>query len=130
MKTRHDIPNLIFDKFTCGLANMNVLSNDFLPTSVAFRSSAFILALDCELYKQGIKKWRAGIDYDFKAADTYFIEPTPEYKELFYKRKKYEYQQEARWILPEISLNRSEDRFNIYIKIDDNDKRLVQGPPP
>lgn len=61
------------------------------------------------------------INYEEREKDEFYIEPTGDYNELFYKRPKYRYQHEARIVLRNIRFFSMYDRYDLITsEYDDN----------
>lgn len=68
------------------------------------------------------------INYTEFKKEEFFIEPTDERDELFYKFPKYSYQKEARIILPDIKMLNLEDRYNLDIEpLPKEDIKIIKG---
>ena len=63
------------------------------------------------------------VKYDIKEHEEFFVEPSSEYKELFFKRERYSYQHEVRILLTERTFGGKPARFNV--EIGTVDSRLI-----
>ena len=69
------------------------------------------------------------VNYELFGQETFFIEPTNQYDELFYKFPKYKYQLEARICLIEMKFDCIFDRHNMQIgPLPPNDYRMTHDP--
>ena len=55
------------------------------------------------------------VNYELLSDDTFFIEPTSEYNELFYKSPEYSYQYEARICMKDMRFHNIFERFDLDI---------------
>lgn len=58
---------------------------------------------------------RENVDYELLKQDEFFIEPTEDYKELFYKSPEYKYQYEGTILLKDMKLKSIYDRFSYEV---------------
>ena len=72
------------------------------PWHMSFSVGHMQDAIESSLDEKSIKHTVAKVKYDLFSSDTFFVYPGPEYPELFHKAKRFSYQKELRWILPEL----------------------------
>lgn len=113
---RIDISQKIWDGFLGSSGCQNVLSPDFRTMGIFFQPRPFFEHLESALADNGYPFKRNKIDYTLEAAEEFFIEPTVDRCELFYKRPKYEYQHEERIVLMSDKVDTVFDRVNIRIE--------------
>lgn len=69
------------------------------------------------------------IDYNFFSDETFYIEPTRNYDELFYKFPQYDYQYEARICVTDVSLPTIFDRWTLnIIPLNKDDYEITHVP--
>ncbi|WP_374722891.1 hypothetical protein [Peribacillus tepidiphilus] len=93
----------------------NVLSSDSILSLLIIQPEPFKYLLGGELAKQGIDHVIRHINYTEFEKEEFFINPTEQRDELFYKFPKYSYQREARVCLINSPRNDLYDRLNINI---------------
>ena len=92
--------------------------------SVFFNSEPFFSAVEKALKYRYCEPMRSDeVKYDIKEHEEFFVEPSSEYKELFFKRERYSYQHEVRILLTERTFGRKPARFNV--EIGTVDSRLI-----
>lgn len=91
----------------------NVISNSHMFTLVYLSPRSFIERIKCFLLSNPYKMDQ--IEYISLNNEEFFIEPTDEYNELFYKSKTYCYQHEARICLLGIKFSNIFDRYPLHI---------------
>lgn len=122
---RIDISDKIYNGFIGSTDCQNVLSNDFRIMGAYFQPKPFFGYLETALKNEEYLFRRNAINYTAEADNEFFIYPTDDYDELFYKRPKYEYQHEARIILPYQRIGLC-NRINIQMQpLDDKDRHLL-----
>lgn len=112
---RHDFDEKMYSGFSDNLAIKNVISNSHRFTQLTFQPKTFIDQFAKAMRLKGIKYVMKPVDYELFREETFFIEPTDQYDELFYKFPKYSYQLEARICLIDMKFNCIFDRQNIQI---------------
>lgn len=122
---RIDVSEKIYTGFLGNTDCKNVFSNDSRVMGAFFQPTPFFDHLETAFESEGYSFRRNAINYTVEANDEFFIHPTDDYEELFYKRPKYEYQHEARIILPYQKAGLC-NRINIQMKpLDNKDRHLM-----
>lgn len=126
---RHDFDEKMYSGFSNSLACPNVISEPFRFTQVMIQAAPFVDRFKIAARQIGLKyEWRP-IDYTQFEQDTFFIEPTDKYDELFCKFPKYKYQHEIRICLYELRFISIFDRFNLKVlPLNSNDYRYSHIP--
>lgn len=120
-----DISDKIYNGFIGNTDCQNVLSDGFRIMGAFFQPDPFFDHLETALDDKGYSFRRNAINYTVEADDEFFIKPTDNYEELFYKRPKYEYQHEVRTILLHQKIGFC-DRVNIQMQpLNDKDRHLM-----
>lgn len=84
-------------------------------TATAIYTKEFVEKAEQIIFSNDGRRFRArmaGVDYKKRTQDTFLIEPTDNYDELFYKRNKHSYQHEGRIALPGARLTDITKRMN------------------
>ncbi len=99
-------------------------SGDWKDTSIPDEDRFTMLILNPEPFlkrvNNALKKeklsYRIGIvDYNLRGEETFFIQPTDNYDELFYKRPEYWYQYEDRIVIKNINFKTIDERYPLSI---------------
>lgn len=112
---RHDFDEKMYSGFSDSLAIKNVISDTHRFTQLTFQPKTFVDQFKNAMRQNGIKYVMKRVNYELFEQDTFFIEPTDQYDELFYKFPKYKYQLEARICLIDMKFGCIFDRHNIQI---------------
>ena len=87
-------------------------------TAISFRMQGFLPAVT-DLIRSGFGMKAGarmgGINYNTRSGETFFIPPTNNYDELFFKRERYAYQHEGRIVLTNILLYSEDDRLDVVV---------------
>lgn len=114
-KVRHDFDEKMYSGFSESLAIKNVISDSHRFTQLTFHPKPFVEQFKKTMKVNGIKYVMKPVNYELFEQNTFFIEPTDQYDELFYKFPKYKYQLEARICLVDMKFGCIFDRKNIQI---------------
>lgn len=112
---RHDFDERMYSGFSDSLAIKNVISDSCRFTQLTFQPRPFVEQFKKAMSLNGIKYVMKPVNYELFAQDTFFVEPTERYDELFYKFPQYKYQLEARICLIDMKFGCIFDRKNIQI---------------
>lgn len=112
---RHEFDERMFNGFSNSEDVKNVLSEDKRFTMITLMPQPFVdrVKFFMTLYGYGYKMGK--VNYEMFSKETFFIEPTPEYNELFYKAPEYSYQCEARICMKDMKFCNIYQRFNFNI---------------
>lgn len=126
---RHDFDEKMYSGFSDSLALKNVISDSHRFTQLTFQPKPFIDRFKISAILNGMKYVMKHVNYELFGQETFFIEPTDQYDELFYKFPKYKYQLEARICLIEMKFDCIFDRHNMQIgPLPPNDYRMTHDP--
>lgn len=114
-KIRHDFDTRMYEGFADNLKVCNVISESHRFTQLTLMPDPFVKRVKIAMAIKGYGYTMKPINYTEFSKDTFFIEPTRHYDELFYKFPKYSYQYEARICLKDMSLPSIFDRFSVDI---------------
>ena len=112
---RHDFDPKMFSGFSNGDWNLNVIADERRFTTLTLYPNHFISRIKCALAKENLSYVMKPVNYEEQKNDTFFIEPTDQYDELFCKRPLYSYQYEGRICLNGIDFTFPEERFSLSI---------------
>lgn len=125
-QVRHDFDERMYSGFSSN-AVLNVHPDD-APATLIIQARPFY-----EQIMQGIRREGFGIEishinYTLFENEEFYIEPTDQRKELFYKFPQYSYQREARILLHGLKINNLNERYTLNIgPLSDEDTPLVAG---
>lgn len=126
---RHDFDEKMYSGFSDSLALKNVISDSHRFTQLIFQPKPFVDQFKKAAMFSGLKYVMKHVNYELFAQETFFVEPTDRYDELFYKFPKYKYQMEARICLIEMKFGCIFDRHNIQIgALPSNDFQMTHSP--
>ena len=113
---KHKFNDLLYNGFSNSLIAPNVVRNEFQFSQMAIQPQAFMARIRESMANKGLGFKMGNVDYEEFKKDTFFIEPTKEYKELFYKFPEYKYQNEGRICLKDISFYTPCQRYNLSVR--------------
>lgn len=114
-KIRHDFDQRMYDGFSESLKIRNVVSDSHRFTQLTLLPDPFVKRVKMAMAIKGYGYTMKPVNYTEFANSTFFIEPTRNYDELFYKFPKYSYQHEARICLKDMEFRSIFDRFSVDI---------------
>jgi len=113
------LPHTFDDKMYGGFSQTyqfnNVMNEKKRFTQLLIDAKAFIDRIRYGLFFESKAYKMEKLNYDEFKKETFYIEPTNEYLELFYKRPEYRYQHEARIVLIADKFNTINDRYNLKV---------------
>lgn len=112
---RHNFDSRMFSGFANGNWNCNVVADDRRFTILTLQPNYFINRIKFWTKYNNISYVMKPVDYEQQATETFFIEPTEQYEELFCKRPRYAYQYECRICLHRKKLLSICDRYTLNI---------------
>ena len=126
----HTFASEMYTGFADTYEARNVVVPDLRFAQVTLSKSAtFLMRLKVSLNAQKLKHKIGYVNYTEFEKETFFIPPTENYDELFYKFPKYKSQHEVRICLPELSFSHIGQRFNLDIgKLSDSEYKLAHTP--
>lgn len=125
----HYFDERVFSGFTKDEVR-NVVSMEYMPTSLIIQARPFHEQVVNAARRERISAEIRHIDYTEFESDEFFIEPTSQREELFYKFPKYSYQKEARIVLHGMKLPTIYERFTLNIgPLLDEDAPMIKGGP-
>lgn len=92
----HEFDPNMFSGFSVDDWKSNVIADDRRPAMLILQPVPFIAKVIFAININKLSYIMRDVDYETRAAETFFIPPTNNYDELFYKRAKYSYQHERR----------------------------------
>jgi hypothetical protein len=95
----HKFDNNMFAGFTYPFEINNVLINTCRFAGIVMQPLPFTVNIRCQMQELGYEYYMGLVNYNLMNENEFFINPSPAYKELFYKMPYYNYQNEARIIL-------------------------------
>lgn len=114
-KIRHDFDERLYSGFADSLKVKNVVSESHRFTQLTLMPKPFVdrvkLAMACGGYGYEMH----AVDYKERGKETFFIEPTNKYLELFYKHPNYAYQYETRICITSKKFSTITERFALNI---------------
>lgn len=112
---RHDFDSRLFSGFANGNWNCAAVADDRRFTVITLQPNDFINRIKFWMKYNNLSYVMKPVDYVIQAAETFFIEPTDKYEELFCKRPEYSYQYECRICLHRKSFLSFCDRYTLNI---------------
>lgn len=112
---RHEFDERMFSGFSNSESVKNVLSEERRFTMITLMPQPFVDRVKFFMKLNGYGFKMGKVKYEIISNDTFFIEPTAEYNELFYKAKEYSYQCEARICMKNMKFNNIFERFDCNI---------------
>jgi len=112
---RHDFDSRLYTGFSGMDWNSNVVDDSRRFTQLTLLPYPFVNRIKIAMCTQGLGYKLHPVDYELRGNDTFFIEPTEKYDELFYKSPEYAYQFETRICLFDKKLDCIFDRFSLNI---------------
>lgn len=125
-QVRHDFDERMYSGFSSN-TDLNVHPDDKSATLI-IQALPFHEQVMQAVLREGFGIEISHINYTLFENKEFYIEPTDQRKELFYKFPKYKYQREARILLHGLKLNNLNDRYTLNIgPLSDEDAPLVTG---
>ena len=112
---RHDFDLRMYSGFTDSLKTKNVISDSHRFTQLTMQPKPVIDRIKITMAINGLGYTMKKVDYDLFKRDTFYIEPTDSYNELFYKFPDYKYQHEARICLKNMKFSNIYERYGLNI---------------
>lgn len=112
---RHDFRKSMYTGFTTFQEGSNVIADDYRMTILALKPKAFLDSIKYSLFENNYSYEMGPVNYELLQNETFFIPPTPEYNELFYKSPKFRYQYEGRICLKNITFSHIFERKPLKI---------------
>lgn len=112
---RHEFDERMFSGFSNSENIKNVLSEDRRFTMISLMPQPFVDRVKFFMALNGYGFKMGKVNYEMLSNDTFFIEPTAEYNELFYKAPEYSYQCEARICMKNMKFRNIFERFDFNI---------------
>lgn len=126
---RHDFDEKMYSGFSNSLEFRNVISEPYRFTQLTIQPKPFIEQFKKAMRYYGINYVMKQVNYELFEQNTFFIQPTERYDELFYKFPEYRYQYEARICLVDMKFTNIFQRKNIKMgALDPNDYRVTHTP--
>ena len=114
-RIRHEFDEKMYSGFSQNIDMRNVVSDEYRFTELTVMARAFVDRIRIAMLNNDYLYRIERIDYDTMNKDEFFISPTSNYDELFYKHPSYKYQYEARICMPDKELITIFDRFLLQI---------------
>lgn len=128
MKLKHDIDKRMYSSFAASI-DCALISDSHQFTQISLQLKPFIDRIKIAFLENGHSYKMQKIDYNFFADETFYIEPTRNYDELFYKFPQYDYQYEARICVTDVSLPTIFDRWTLnIIPLNKDDYEITHVP--
>jgi hypothetical protein len=125
-KVRHDFDERMYSGFSSH-ANFNMHPDD-VPATLIIQARPFHEQVMKAASRKGFGFEICHINYTLFENEEFYIEPTDQRKELFYKFPKYSYQREARILLHGLNINNVNERYTLNIgALSDEDAPLMSG---
>lgn len=122
---RHDFNNQMFMGFASS-TNLLVLREDYRFSLVMLQPEPFVQRIRMAMFLNNLPYTMKRVNYSLFEQETFFIQPTDNYDELFYKFPQYAYQHEARICLKQKKLWSVFDRYNLNIgKLSKEDYNVI-----
>lgn len=113
---KHEFNDLLYNGFTNSLNAKNVIRDESRFTQLSIQPQEFVSRIKVAMATKGLGYRMGSINYKEFEKDTFFIEPTEEYNELFYKFPQYKYQNEGRICLKDLQFDTPYQRYNLEVK--------------
>ncbi|CAM4042446.1 hypothetical protein COLU111180_20645 [Cohnella lubricantis] len=125
-RVRHDFDERMYSGFSSNAA-LNAHSDD-APATLIIQARPFYEQIMKAIHREGFGAELSHINYKLFENEEFYIEPTDQRKELFYKFPKYRYQKEARILLHGLRIKKFDERYTLNIgPLPDEDAPLVAG---
>ncbi|MCT1389830.1 hypothetical protein M4D76_16160 [Peribacillus frigoritolerans] len=125
-QVRHDFDERMYSGFSSN-AVLNVHPDD-APATLIIQARPFYEQIMQSIRREGFGIEISHINYTLFENEEFYIEPTDQRKELFYKFPQYSYQREARILLHGLKINNLNERYTLNIgPLSDEDAPLVAG---
>lgn len=112
---RHDFDPLMYESFASSTGVRNVVTEAERFSQLTIRAKPFIDRITIALVLSGHRFQSKLVDYDRFKAETFFVPPTDDYDELFFKFPEYSYQHECRFCINDFSFLDISERFPLEI---------------
>ena len=112
---RHDFNPKMYSGFADGLRTCNAVSNPHRFTLVIIQPKPFVDRVKISMFNEDRGFTMKRVNYSLFKLETFFIEPTTAYDELFYKFPQYEYQHETRICLQDKKFSNIFERCSINV---------------
>ncbi len=123
-QVRHDFDERMYAGFS---SNVNMHPDD-TPATLIIQAKPFHEQVIQAIRREGFGAEISHINYTLFENEEFYIEPTDQRRELFYKFPKYSYQREARILLHGLKINNFNERYTLNIgPLSDEDAHLVSG---
>lgn len=124
-QVRHDFD----EKMYSGFSSNTILNDpDDVPATLIIQARPFHEQVMQAARREGFGIDISHINYTLFEKEEFYIEPTDQRKELFYKFPKYSYQKEARILLHGLEINNLNERYTLNIgQLSDEDSLLAAG---
>lgn len=125
---RHDFDERMYSGFANSI-NLNVISESHRFTQVTIQPKSFVDRVKIAMLENNHKYEMHPIDYELFSAETFFIEPTEKYEELFHKFPQYKYQYEGRICITGMEFDSIFDRYSLQIiPLKEEDYKVTHTP--
>ncbi|MBT2736623.1 hypothetical protein [Bacillus sp. ISL-7] len=118
---RYDFDERMYSNFSSNEVNV-------IPATLIIQAQPFHKQIVQAVDREGFRIEISHINYTLFENEEFYIEPTNQRNELFYKFPKYSYQKEARILLHGLTMNNIDERYSLNIgPLSDEDAPLVDG---
>lgn len=125
-QVRHDFDERMYSSFSSN-AVLNDNPDD-TPTTLILQAAPFQEQVVQAVQRENFRVEISHINYTLFENEEFYIEPTDQRKELFYKFPKYSYQKEARILLHGLKIKNLNERYTLDIgPLSDKDASLITG---
>jgi hypothetical protein len=125
-QVRHNFDERMYNGFSSN-ADLNAHPDDTTATLI-IQARPFHKQVMQAISREGFGIEISHINYTLFENEEFYIEPTDQRKELFYKFPKYSYQREARILLHGLKINNLNERYTLNIgSLSDDDAPMVAG---
>ena len=110
----HEYNEKLYSGFSKSMGN-NVVADEYRLTQLTLKPEPFVNRVKAAMARHGYGYIMNPVDYKIRAEETFFIQPTDKYEELFYKDPKYSYQLETRIFITGKQFWNVFERYNLFI---------------
>ena len=110
----HEYNEKLYSWFSKSMGN-SVVADEYRLTQLTLKPEPFVNRVKAAMARHGYGYIMNPVDYKIRAEETFFIEPTDKYEELFYKDPKYSYQLETRIFITGKQFWNVFERYNLFI---------------
>jgi len=129
LQIRHDFDDRLYSGFSNDSKHNIMLAKPHWFTQLTLQPKPFLERIQCALALTQQQYKMGSVDYKLFSNETFFIEPTAEYDELFYKFPDYQYQYEGRILLQDVQFDCFTERYPLEIHpLDKSDYRKTFEP--